>query len=88
MRDASDSPARTFDVILTWRGRVTLPPEVRENFGLQNGGKILFTLSDDDSAEIAPARVLLRRLTGRRRSRQDDGDPSFNFAQDIGTKSG
>ena len=61
----ADPPAApSFESTITVNGQVTIPKAVRERLGLRAGGKVRFTLEDDNRAVVTPAGHRLSDLFG------------------------
>ncbi|MFW6077425.1 MAG: AbrB/MazE/SpoVT family DNA-binding domain-containing protein [Hyphomicrobiales bacterium] len=61
---AEPPAAPSYEAAITGSGQVTIPKEVRERLGLRAGGKVRFTLEDDNRAVVAPAGHRLSNLFG------------------------
>jgi antitoxin PrlF len=56
--------SREFEVLVTDKGQLTIPKNVRERLGLSHGGKVRLTLEDDDRVVMQPKEVRLSDLAG------------------------
>jgi antitoxin PrlF len=54
----------TVEAVITSKGQVTVPKEIRDRLRLRNGQKIRFTIEDDGRAVITPAYTRLADLAG------------------------
>jgi antitoxin PrlF len=61
----AELPAKqSFEAVMTSKGQVTIPQEVRNRLRLQRGQKLQFTIEDRNRVVITPAFTRLRDLAG------------------------
>lgn len=56
--------SQEFEVPVTEKGQLTIPQAVRRRLGLSKGGKVRFTLDEDNRVVLSPKEIRLSDLSG------------------------
>lgn len=74
-----DRPPKRYAVLVGNKGRVVLPAEVRRQFGLEEGDRLILTVEDDGSMQLVSARTVARNLKGLYK----DLEPGRSWAEEL-----